>query len=38
LPPRGRAGNANWSVIDDDNSAVGIAIKNNFGLIVAIWR
>jgi len=29
-----RAGNANWSVIDDDNSAVGIAIKNNFGLIV----
>lgn len=29
-----RAGDANWSVIDGDNSAVGIAINNNFGLIV----
>lgn len=29
-----RAGDASWSVIDDDNSAVGISIKNNFGLIV----
>ncbi|MCX7171641.1 MAG: hypothetical protein NTY41_15530 [Proteobacteria bacterium] len=29
-----RAGDFNWSVIDGDNSAVGISIKNNFGLIV----
>jgi hypothetical protein len=29
-----RAGDASWSVIDGDNSAVGLAIKNNFGLIV----
>ncbi len=29
-----RAGDASWSVIEDDNSAVGISIKNNFGLIV----
>ena len=29
-----RAGNANWSIIEDDNSAVGLSIKNNFGLIV----
>lgn len=29
-----RAGDADWSVIEGDNSAVGLAIKNNFGLIV----
>lgn len=29
-----RKGDADWSVIDGDNSAVGLAIKNNFGLIV----
>ena len=29
-----RAGTGNWSVIDGDNSAVGISIENNFGLTV----
>jgi len=29
-----RAGDASWSVIEGGNSAVGISIKNNFGLIV----
>ncbi len=29
-----RGGDANWSVIDGDDSAVGISIKNNFGLTV----
>lgn len=29
-----RAGDASWSVIDKDNSAVGLTIKNSFGLVV----
>ena len=29
-----RAGDADWSVIDGDNSAVGLSLKNNFGLRV----
>jgi hypothetical protein len=29
-----RVGDASWSVVEGDNSAVGISIKNNFGLIV----
>jgi hypothetical protein len=29
-----RSGDRNWSVMEGENSAVGISIKNNFGLIV----